>query len=305
MSGAKWDQNLADPIHTWVDPEDGKEYVVNGHHRYALAKAAGAETIEVSQIPNDKFPTAESARKFGALKNIADGNGTSVDAAKFLRDEGYTAEEVKKLGLPLKKTVLTEGLALSRLSDGMFDQVIDGRLDPKRAAAIGEATDVPAEQESIMSGVRKAEKAGRNITPDEIREMARLAKSAPTTTQTSASLFGEEELTKNLLMETAEVSDYIKKQIAQQKRDFGSVADKGKAARLESAGNKIDHEKNAAESKGAAQRGELYDKLSARTGPLQDVLHDAAKDLADGGNATDVKQRAYERARDVIDKFFH
>jgi hypothetical protein len=301
LSDAKWDQHLADPIHTWVDPEDGKEYVVNGHHRYDLAQKAGAEHIKVDPILNEEFPTAADARRFGALKNIADGNGTSIDAAKFFREEGYTPDLLAEKGISLKKSIASDGIALSHLSDDLFDRVIDGNIDPKIGAAIGDATSSAEDQEALLKVINKKTKSGVNITPDQIRESARLVKSAPSFNQTTQDLFGEHEETRNLFIEMGEVSDYIQKQLAQEKKAFGRVSSKASGEQLAKGGNVIKPEENAKIALRAAQQRELYAKRSAQAGAIHNALQEAAERLAEGGNASEIKQDAYAEIRKELE----
>ena len=59
-------------------------------------------------------------------------------------------------------------------------------------------------------------------------------------------------------------------------------------------------EKNAEESRAAAQALEVYDRLSTRRGPVDDALNAAAEEIADGKPANAAKQRAYETIRAVI-----
>jgi hypothetical protein len=300
LSDARWNQDLADPIHIWEDPADGKEYVVNGHHRYELARNAGAEHINVASIDNTQVKTAAEARHYGAMKNIADGNGTAVDAAKFFRDSGFGIEDLKKEGLSLKKSVANEGLALSRLSDELFDRVVDGDIDPKIGAAIGEATELASDQEAILKDIKRKEKSGTKVTPDQIRESARLVKAAPSFNQTTQDLFGEHNETRNLFVEMGEVSDYIQKQLASEKRVFGSVSDKARGEQLSKGGNVIKPEENAKIANSAAQQRELYSKRSLQAGPIHSALKEAAERLAEGDSPNEVKQSAYKEIREHL-----
>lgn len=302
LSDAKWDQDLADPIHIWEDPEDGHEYVVNGHHRYDLAEQAGADRIDVNKIDNKKWPTAADARRFGALKNIADGNGTSVDAAKFMREKGYTVDDLRETGLSLKKNVAKEGLALSRLDDHLFDQVVDGRIDPKIGAAIGEASDVASDQEAILKDVQRREKAGRPVTPEQIRESARLIKASPTFTETTHDLFGDHEESRNLFLEMGEVSDYIQRELADERRTFKRVSSKGASEQLAKGKNVINPEENAKIAQQASELRELYLKLSTRPGEVSAALQEAAERLAEkGANSNEVKQQAFDEIRQSLE----
>ncbi|HSW49805.1 MAG TPA: hypothetical protein VLH09_06490, partial [Bryobacteraceae bacterium] len=46
----KWNENLAGIVSVWLDPKDGKTYVVNGHHRLELAERLGVPDLNVRYI---------------------------------------------------------------------------------------------------------------------------------------------------------------------------------------------------------------------------------------------------------------
>ena len=143
----KWDANLAGIIQVWADPSDKKVYVVNGHNRLELEKKLG-----VPQRPARFLDakTAKEARAIGALTNIAEGRGNARDAAKFFRDSGISREDLEKRGIPLREKIATDGLALSRLSDGLFDQVVQGQLPESRAVIVGEKLKDQTQQEALV-----------------------------------------------------------------------------------------------------------------------------------------------------------
>ena len=119
--------------------------------------------------------------------------------------------------------------------------------------------------------------------------MIRLAaESGPQKTETQDSLFGPEEVTRSLIAEKAEVSDYIRKQLAGEKKLFGLVGSEAVAGKLGERGNVIQAGANqAVVATQAAQALAIYDKLSARvSGPVADALATAATDLAGGKDAT-------------------
>jgi hypothetical protein len=277
--------------------------VVNGHHRYGLAKRSEAEGIEVSQLDPEKHPTASHARIAGALKNISEGNGTAVDAAKFFRERGFTPADFKKAKLSLSKDVARQGMALSKLSDDLFDKVVAGKVDTKIGAAIGEATEDPIQQDAIAKDIQRKERAGGKVTPEQIRESVRLVSSSPSATQTTLDLFGEHAETRNLFLEMGEVSEYIQKRLASERRSFRSGSDEGTAKMMERTGNKMNPAENAAEAVRLAQQRELYNKLS-RSGPIHSTLQEAARRLAEkGANANEIKQEAYDEiTRELADR---
>jgi hypothetical protein len=286
--------DLAGVVSVWRDPADGKMYVVNGHHRVELAKRTGQKSVAVRHI---KAKDAVAASAIGAQQNIAEGRGTALDAAKYFRDTGTTAEHLAENGISLGEATAKNGLALSHLDPAIFNRVVSGDLCPGRAVAIGEATKDPAEQKAILSLVEKKE-AGRGKVSDEtLSELIRMVKGSEQTTETTADLFGSREITRSLALEKAEISAHIKQQLAKDKKLFGFVAKGDRATELARAGNKIDVEKSKEISTGAAQAEEVYNKLSNRGGPISNILDESARRLADGENAGTVKTDAYQRVR--------
>jgi hypothetical protein len=291
LQGKKWNEDLAGVIQVWRDPKDGELYVVNGHHRVELANRLGADSLQVRAID---APDVESARRVGALQNIAEGRGTAIDAAKFFRDGGYAPEDLVREGVSLGEATATNGLALSQLSDSLFDEVAQGKMPMNRGIAIGKATADPVAQQATMDLVEKAEARGRHMSDAAVAELARFTADAEENTRTEVDLFGNYTVTESLAVEKAEVSAYIKKKLRERKQTFGAVASKTKAETLASAGNKIEAAENKRISEDAAQAIELYNKLSIGKGPINDALVEAARAINDRAKPEVAKQRAYE-----------
>ena len=289
-----WNPDLAGIISVWRDPADGKMYVVNGHHRYELAKRLGVKSVTVRHIV---APTAKAARAIGAEQNIAEGRGTAMDAGKFFRDSGISATDLAEKGISLSEGMVAKGMALANLSEPIFNRVVQGDLTQGRAIAIGEATADPAEQKAVLDLVERKERTGKKVSDDTLSELIRLVKSSGQTTETTANLFGTQEINRSLALEKAEISAHIKQQLQRDKKLFGFVAKGDRATELARAGNKIDVEKSKEISTGAAQAEEVYNRLSERGGPIAGILEEAARKLADGSNAATVKSDAYSRVR--------
>ena len=298
LKGQRWNPDLAGVISVWRDPANDKLYVVNGHHRAQLAKENKVPTLNALHLPAE---TAEEARATAALQNIAEGRGTAVDAAKFFRDTGITVADLKDKGISLGEATAANGLALSRLDGRLFDKVVSGQLRQGRAIEIGNATDVPEQQDAILKLIERQEARGRRVSDDTVAELARMASRAGEHAETQQTLFGAVEMRRNLALEKAEISSFIREEIGKERRLFQTVADKGRAATLEKGSNRINAAENAKTAETAAQDQELYDRLSTRTGPIDDVLNRAAKELAEGkGNSNDIKRRAYSAARTAL-----
>jgi len=297
LEDVPWNEDLAGIISVWHDPKTEKTYVVNGHNRYDLAKRRGRPDILVKFID---APDRETARAIGALQNIAEGKGTAVDAAKFFRDTGRDVNDLAKVGITMSEAKANEGIALAKLDARIFEDVATGKIPVGRGVAIGKATDVPSQQEAILKLIQKREAKGRNVTNSVIEELGRMVRGSAEHTETQENLFGVQEMTRNLALEKAEVSDFIRRQIGQEKRLFSGVASESTAEKLGAKGNVIKAEENAKIAAEAAQAQELYDRLSTRAGDVDEILNRAADELANGEEPNAVKQRAYEDARKTL-----
>lgn len=302
LKGQAWNEDNAGVISVWRDPEDGKTYVVNGHHRFQLAKETGRPDIAVRMIGAD---SAEKARAKGALQNIAEGRGTAMDAAKFFRDTGASPAELARLGVSMGEAKASNGMALAKLHPLLFDQVVNGQIPEGRAVAIGNATADPAEQEAILKLIEKNESKGKHVTNETVNELARMVKGAGQHTETQDTLFGSQETTHSLALEKAEVSSYIRKTIGEEQRTFASVSSESKAAKLSGVeGQTINAAKNSEIAGDAAMARELYDRLSVRSGTVDEILNRAAREIAEGKKPNDVKARAYADTRDALREAF-
>lgn len=296
----KWDPNSAGVILVWRDPADGETYVVNGHHRLELANRLGVPNVLARHI---EAADASEARVQGALANIREGRGTSVDAAKLFREEGITPADLEEYGVSLTEAVARDGLALANLHPTIFRDVSTGRLREQRAAVIGSSGLEQEQQLAVYQALQQREKRGRRPTNDEVAELIRNARQAGTTEVTQETLFGEETLTKSNLFEWAEVSSYIKNKLAKTKRRFGPMSKDDVAEDVERQGvGEIDPARAEAIATQAGRLGELYDRLSTKSGPVAKALNSAAARIARGEDRNEVKQKAYTEVQDALER---
>jgi len=291
----KYDANLAGVVQVWTDPADGLTYVVNGHHRHDLAMRTGQQKELVRYI---EAKDAAEARTIGARTNIAEGRGTPIDAAKLFRDQGIDAPALEQMGISRTGAVARDALAISKLPQALFQDVVSGRLPIARGAVIGGAGLNEAQQLSLVQMLRGKEKTGRRLTNEQVGELIRFVRGAGETQTTQDSLFGEETLTQSLAIEKAELSSYIKQRLAQDKAAFSAVLKAGRASRLEQAGvGKIDVERADALKTEAEELGEVYNRLSTMSGPVATALNKAAARLAKGEDGNAIRADLYDAAR--------
>lgn len=295
----KWNPDSAGVLTVWRDPANSKTYVINGHHRLDLAKRLDAPEVEVRYMD---AATAQEARLRGAIQNIAENSGTPLDAAQLFRESNYTAQDLEDQGLDLNNKLAQEGFGISKLAEPLYDAVKHGEMSESRGAIIGNGLPNTLDQISIAREIESKEKSGRSVNDGTVKEMIRLANDGPQRTETQTDLFGTSESRRTLYTEMAEVSDYVRKQIATEKKLFGTVSTEGVAQQLSRSGNVIKAGENKAISEGASQAQAIYDKMSGKAGDVNEILRQAAEDLADGKSAKQVKEAAYGRIRESLSK---
>lgn len=306
LSGVKkWDANLGGILQVWRDPRNGDVNVVNGHNRLALAKKLNAPSVTVKLID---AKTPQEARAIGALTNIAEGRGNAQDAAKFFRDSGVTKQELEKKGVPMREKIAEDGLALSNLSDSLFNRVVQGQIPEQRAVVIGTKIKDHRQQQDLLELVEKEEKRGKKITNDTIEELSDMVTNAPSKTESQGGLFdllGFSPESRSLAVEKAQIQSAIKRQLSGDKRLFSTVGKSKAAQNLEKAGNKINVEESNEIADTAGKALSAFDQEKMLTGKVSDYLNQAAERLAGNQKGRDkIIKETYEQVLDELQKTY-
>ena len=303
-----WDPSSAGNLQVWRDPADGKVYVTNGHHRLEMANRLGVDEIPVQFID---APDATAARIRGALTNIRDGKGTSIDAAKIFRDGGITPEEMAREGISPEGKVSKEGIALSGLSDRAFQKVVDGSLLPAHGAVIGEKLrGQTATQDSMIDWLKKQKvRYNANEIGDIAEQWKRFEENGPASVREDnpqGSMFDEDVAQKNYFGEKAQIQEEIRSKLRGDKKLFGLLGKQTVADKLEGAGkNVIDAEGNQGVATKAAQILEVYSKLVNKAGGMENIITDAARKVAEGMSVSDATADAYPRISAEIERILN
>jgi hypothetical protein len=275
---------LAGVLAVWDDPADGKTYVVNGHHRLELARRSGAKSVLVRRL---KAATAEEARAKGALINIAEGRGTAVDAAKFLRDTGTTVEDLRRVGVSVSGAVARDAVLLAKLDGSIFHKVSLGIADLPQALAVAAHLPDHEDQARLMDYVGRTEKkTNKPVPPATVAELAKEMAAAPRGKVADAGgggLFeglggGEEE---SLFFQRAELKSFVRQALSARAKNFGLLGSARRAAVVTTgAGNVVDPAANrvvADEAKGTLGQ---FDQMANRTGAISAAIDAAAAEYA-------------------------
>lgn len=300
LEAKEYNEQISPVITAWDDPADGKTYTLN-HHRLFKAREVGKDQLNVFHVD---AKDANEAMAIGALQNIADDTASPLDVARLLRGMDAPMDKLAQNGIVLKGKNSSVGAGLAKLDDYHFNRLAMSGTpqELERGAAVGEATSNPTEQDAIFKQIADREKSGKKITPDVLKEAIRLTVGGEQVRATERNLFGEQEMTRSLAFEKGEVSDFVKKQLSREKSTFGSLKTERKAGMLSKAGNILNIQENAKIAAQAAQDLDIYDKFSNKSGRIADILDQAARELAAGGNADAIKTKAFEAIRPEIQK---
>ncbi|MFN3991236.1 MAG: hypothetical protein ACK4IS_13370 [Erythrobacter sp.] len=280
----QWNPFFAGRVMVW-EAEDGRRLIADGHQRLGLAKRIKAQgdgqrpMLDAFILREADGWDAETVRTWAALKNIAEGTGTAVDASKVLR--GVPAEVWQQF-LPPRSALVRDAEGLVRLGDDAFGMVVNELVDPAHAAIVGRLVNDPGEQKALVDLLNRL--APRTI--GEADAVIRQGIAAGFARETQEDMFGTLDRTSSLFIERARVLDRGLAELRKMRQAFGSAA--RNADTLEAAGNRIDRDASAREVEDNARAVEIVRRSAWSAGPVKAALDAGAARLADGARIADV-----------------
>lgn len=282
---APFKKELAGVISVWVDPADGKTYVINGHHRLDFAKRSGEKSMNVIYID---AKNASEARLKGAMQNIAEGMGTDMDAAKIFRETGMTVEQVQASGISVKGAKAMNGLALASLSDNLFNLVAQGKLSQTVGIIIGNTIKNKEVQEQFYNTIKN-----KNLNNATIKVMAEDIQAAPVETVQMIDLFGETETQQAAYQQRATFIAGIRAIVSKAKNVLGKAAKS--ASFLEEYGNQIDEVASETGSRESAMALAVFDKLRNTSPEIKQMIDEGVERIKNGENKNKVLNETAKR----------
>lgn len=293
----QWDPTASGKVVVWEDP-NGQKFVADGHQRLALAQRLATEGFTDARLDGYLLRAADGwtsgdARIIAALKNIREGSGTALDAAKVFRD---APQAINDRSLPMTGEFMSQARGLARLSDDAFGAVINKVLPERYGAILGDmAGDRPDLQPSLVKLLVKGEPANM----DEARALVSegLLDDFVQAEGIQSDLFGGQapDLT---TIARGKVKASVTRSLKSNAELMASLVRKADA--IEAGGNVLARDANEAQMAVDRAALELVDKLSLRDGPIGKAMAEAAREVNGGKRPADAAKKVAEMIRQAI-----
>ncbi|MBP3529865.1 MAG: hypothetical protein J6K25_01605 [Thermoguttaceae bacterium] len=299
LKGAEFDPMQAGIIHVWRDPDDGKDYIVNGHHRFNLAKNSGYDgKVNVRYIDAD---IADDAKAFGAVANIADSKGTATDVAEFIRTRG--SDDIRTPGgkkIATKNKLLADGRTLAKLDETIFRKLKNGSIDEKTAKVI--ASELPDDKDKQLRLFADIERLGLDASQAQDRAWAYASIQGE---KQQGSLFGDDAPKEYDVDSRSKLIGEIKKALGGAKKaaQAGGSARNSEYWESQKLATNFDRDRAKQLSKSAGQTLDFFKGHIRLTGPMQNIIKEETDEYRKASKAgkgvEEVVRRAIERIKDV------
>jgi hypothetical protein len=302
LRGVKtWDQKLAGITLVW-QRADGVEFIADGHQRHGLATRLAAEgqapRLNAYLLREVDGYSAASARIFAAFKNIAEGSGSALDAARVLREarlDPAMARYADQLPpLPPSSPLVRDARSLAELGDDAFRMVINEVVDQAHAAHVGRLIRDPQQQVAALGVLARAEPRSSN----EARLLVEQIRDAGFSAGQQQTLFGADAFAKSLFVQRAKVLDRAMSSLRKDKAVFSTLIDE--SGRITAAGNALSAEANQRRLSDNETLILLLHDATRAGSPIARELDDAARRLDAGEPVTRVAAAFLDAVRQRI-----
>jgi|DEB0MinimDraft_10_1074344.scaffolds.fasta_scaffold01436_2 hypothetical protein len=295
----QWDQNAADPIMVW-QRSDGANFVADGHQRLGLAKRImDTDPAQEPRLPviifreTDGF-SAEDLRYSAAIKNIRQGTGSALDAARVFK---MRPEDIEKLSFGKESAIARQGRAIMAINEELWPYMINGLVPMNYGAVIGQLIpDDAAMQEAAFKVLARIEPNNEFQATQIVKDV----KVAGYEKVTQEGLFGAETFIDSYFEERAVILDRAQKQIRKDKAAFNNIV--RNASRLEEEGNVVIKENNRRRITDEEKTLEILTALANARGPISSALTDAAKIARESGKYDGAVEQFLGSVRRAVDE---
>ena len=216
----------SNPIVVW-QLANGRNVVVTGRHRFALAKRLGETTIPATVVREADGFTRQQAITLDAEFNIRDGNGSVNDYATYFENiPALTEAEARARGLLDRAKGNAAWHLAKSASDDLKALYRAGKVGQDKAVAI--AALAPGDAGAQQVGIKYA-LAGKPV--EFISNLMRAAQAEAGQRGQTLDLFGADDSAMRQMEERAERASQFQKELAEQVRAVSGAAKNPQAAR--------------------------------------------------------------------------
>ena len=272
---------------------NGETFIVDGHQRLALAKRI-TESDPAQKIDFIAFPlremdgvSVEEARVIAAMKNIREGTGTAIDAAKVLKIDPVLLDK-----LPPTSSLVRQANGLIRLSDDAFKLITNQIIPEHYGAIVGNVMTDPTEQIAAIEMLKR-------LDPSNVRQAEQIVRQMKDTgfiKSTQESLFGDEVISESLLLERAKILDAGTSLFKTDKLVFKNLMEN--ANKIEESGNILNRNNNATNEEIYAKAIEITKANANIQGSISESLTRISREFKEGGSKN-LQRYARQFADDV------
>ena len=282
-----YNKQLAGEYWGWVN-EKGELDLIDGHHRYKKAMAEGVKEIPVKII---QAKDASEARVAGAMKNIAQGDASPVDAARLFREAKYTREDIKAEGIPMTAGLVDSAVALNEVTPDWFELAASDDNWEKAAIVVGK--NLPGQtdaQTALLNDLGEAKKT--DLNPDYIKNLCDEVKSAKVSKGDEGGLFGAEDLKSNM-RSRATIATALEKSLREDQSAANAGSKKKIARKLEDwkvAEGGLNTDIASAMGEETTRQAQTFRNEKNHTGEINDILDEYADRLDASKNSKESKR---------------
>jgi transposase len=290
----QWDPLAAGRIIVF-ERADGTLVIADGHQRLSLARRLEAEGHEPITMQAVVFREADGwtpsdVRALAAKKNLQEGSGTVIDAARVIRERPGILDS----SVPLGTEAMRQARALAKLSDEALAAVINGEIAPNHAAVVGELVRDRTQHAALIRQLIEAEP--KNVR--EARHMVADLMQIGARAEAQRTILGADR--RALVAERARVLDRAIRLFREDARIFAVLS--REARRIEAAGNRLAIETNADRALTGEAVVALMEDLAVRGGPVSDLLDEAARAVEAGTKVKAAAQDFVDAVREIVER---
>ncbi|MFC5374732.1 hypothetical protein ACFPIF_19405 [Brevundimonas faecalis] len=275
----RWDATASGKAILFEDT-DGRVFVADGHQRRGLARRLAEQGWEDARLDGYLFKasdgwSAREVRVVAALKNIREGSGAVMDAAKLFRE---APGALKDRSLPVTGDFIHQARQLASLSDPAFRSVANGVIPERYGAVLGELAGArPELQGDLVDLLRRGEPGSADGARALIHEA--MLDDFIASEGVQMDLFGGLPR-ESTVIARGRIREAVMRSLRKDERTFAALVRNADA--VEAGGNVLARSDNEARLALDRAAQELVSRLSLRSGEIGEAFAEAAAAVTRG-----------------------